>query len=730
MTAVFVLLVGLTTVGLAEDRQAVIVVGPAAPELERFAAQEMAGQLKRLFDASVQVRTEVPEQSENLVVLGSPATNPAVAWAAGEGWPKLTDQGHLLRSVERDGRPVLIVGGASPAATLWASYELGHRFGIRYLLSGDVFPAEPGPMKLDGFDVVLEPALRTRTWRTINDFAIGPESWGLEEHRRVLAQLAKLKFNRVLLTFYPWQPFVHYEFGGVKKQTAMLWYGYRYPVDGDTAGRTAFAGAKEFTNPDFVGKNTYKEMTAAGVGLARGIISEAKRLGMSVGIAISPLEFPREFAAALPEAKVLHGLGSLTIGPGPRQPPDDPLIRDLVKTKIRAYLDTYPEIDALYLTLPEFPDWVEHYEQAWNRLDARYGVGKVNSLEQLTQQARDRQLIASGDRGVRALRGNLAALDFFSDVLADSALLRTNAGRQVQPVVVDADPALFAVLDRVLPEGTGALHFVDYTARRVAANRQLLADVPTGKMPSSLILTLADDNVGVLPQLATGDHHTLLADLRKYGWDGFSTRYWLIGDLDPSVYYLSRASFDASTTPASACDALITPMCGPGVSERFNLALEKIERATHLIDENDLGFAFPVPGMVMKHYATSAPPPAWWGEARELYTQAMVEVYRAHDRSLAPGRPLLFYYAKRLEFAVEYLTSIEALRQAAQAKAAGESEEVVSHLESAVEAMYNGTGALGEVARSNSDRGLIAVLNEYGYRPLQREFEAQLKAAE
>jgi len=45
-------------------------------------------------------------------------------------------------------------------------------------------------------------------------------------------------------------------------------------------------------------------------------------------------------------------------------------------------------------------------------------------------------------------------------------------------------------------------------------------------------------------------------------------------------------------------------------------------------------------------------------------------------------------------------------------------------LEKAVEAMHNALSALGESARDNSDRGVIAVLNEYGYRPLKAEFEA------
>src|SRR5215470_17379146 len=102
-----------------------VVIGPDAPRLERFAARELTGQLEKLFDARVQVSEKVPATSEYLILVGSPATNPAVKEMAGERWPKLTDQGHLLRSVSRGDRKALLVGGGSPVATLWAVYELG-----------------------------------------------------------------------------------------------------------------------------------------------------------------------------------------------------------------------------------------------------------------------------------------------------------------------------------------------------------------------------------------------------------------------------------------------------------------------------------------------------------------------------------------------------------------------------------------------------------------------------
>ena len=63
------------------------------------------------------------------------------------------------------------------------------------------------------------------------------------------------------------------------------------------------------------------------------------------------------------------------------------------------------------------------------------------------------------------------------------------------------------------------------------------------------------------------------------------------------------------------------------------------------------------------------------------------------------------------------------------AKKDGDSEKLIEHLEKAVESMYNALNAYGEVARDSCDRGVIAVLNEYGYRPLKKELESQSQAA-
>ncbi len=707
-----------------------VVVGRSAARLERLAAEELAVQFRHLFGADVRITETSTAVDPPTVLLGNPESNPAIREVLGAAWPKLSDQGLLIKSIERNGQAALIVGGNTPVGTLWAVYELGHRLGVRYLLSGDVYPVLPPSFELSGFDIVAEPTLPARSWRTIHALPMGPEAWGLAEHRRVLRQLAKLKFNRIVLSVHPWQPFVDYEFRGVKKQTAMLWYGWRFALDGDTAGRAVFRGAREFYNPDLANKHSYEELTEAGIALARGVIESARELGMSTALCLTPLEFPKEFAASLPDARVQQGPESLTIGPGPHQPPDDPLLLELAKTQLRAYLTTYPQIDALYLTMPEFPDWVAHYRQAWQSLTERSKSGSKIPLEALLEAARDRTGVASGEQGVRGLQGSLSALDCMHRLLADRELLTRADGKKIETHLVGLDPALFPVAADIVPPDTDLLHVVDDTARRAAEHRQRLADLKaaaaggrsagTSSPRHSLVLTLADDNVGFLPQSAITPLHTLVDDIRSRGWEGYSTQYGQTVDLDYSLQYISRASWDIAADPQAVLDNLVTPMCGAGVTERVALAFSLIEQATRVIDEHDQGFAYPAPNVVMKHYGATEAPPAWWTETSGLYASAMNEMYRAHDRAHPRGRPYLRYFCKRLEFAIEHLASIDALRRAGAAKAQGNQTEQIAQLERAVESMYNALSALSEVARDSGDLGTIAMLNEFGYRPLQQ----------
>lgn len=493
-----------------------VVLGPNAHRLERRAAEELAGQLRQLFDADVTVGEKVPIHSERLILLGQPDSNPSLKSFAGTRWPKLGPQGHVVRSVEHEGRSALVIGGGSPIATLWAVYELGHHFGIRYLLYGDAMPTQRPKLDLKGIDIVREPTLPRRTWLATLDRPLGPVAWNPDEQKRFLGQLVKLKFTGVSLVLGPERP-------------ASSLVGLRLPVDGDTPGRTAFRGASFHENLHFVGTTTPAEREKRAEALALGLREAARELGLTASDALAR---------------------------GGSAPPDESL----------------------------------------------------------------------------------------------------------------------------------------------------------------------------LPQLRLNRLHADLQRLRNQTETGLAIPFGMVGDRDLEMHFLARASFDASVTPDSATADLITPLCGEGVAERVRKGFAMIEEASQLIDQNERGFAAPAKDVVLKH-ALDKETPAWWKKAGELYAGAMDEMYRANTRARDGGRTYLLYHAKRLEFAVHLMDCLGALRLSGVAKGKKEIDQQAAQLEKAVEAMHNALSALSEVSRSGSDRASIALLAEFGYRPLQTALAEAEKAA-
>ncbi len=707
-----------------------VVLDSTAPRLEQFAAQEVADQLARLFDAMVVVR-ESPDKrtAEHTVLLGSPDTNSHIRTHFAKEWPELSDQGIFIRGTRHLGKPTILVGGGSPVATLWAVYELGYRFGVRYMLHGDVFPTEAVPLRFEGLDIKLEPEFRTRAWETIGDLACGSAAWGIEEQRRVLGQLAKLKFNQVVLSFSPWQPFVDYEFHGVNKSSAQLWHGGKLRVDGDTAGRQVFQGATEFHNPDFVGKKSYDELAAAGTNLAHGIIDAAHELGMTATLCFSVLEFPPEFETTLPESD-RQGVTGMALRPGPRQLPNDPVWLQLAKTKIHAYRTTYPNVDAICLTLPELPHWREHSALAWSLLGTQLEIVKQNTLEEFLGTAISGADTESVQRRRSLAEGNINSLAFLQALLADDDLLKRKHQAPLPIMIRGIDSSLSSILEPLIPKNAGRLHGNDRSVRDLAADTELFGQMSAADAKqSSLVLSLHDEGLGPLPQCALSQLHELFTALHNKSWDGFLAAYPLVGDASPMLNYLSRASFDARMTPQESLEEFFAAVCGAATVASMTEFYTIIERATDIIHENDSKFGLPVPGVMMKHYYQDGLAPAWWAETLSRYGEAYNEVGRALHGSTLGGRPQMTYTLKRVVFGLLYFRTLQALRLAGDARQKGEAEQELEQVETALDFMYDGLRAMAEQTRSHSDLGAIAVLNAYGYHPILRKVN-ELQATE
>ncbi len=698
-----------------------VVLGPKAGPLDGYAADQLCSYLGKLFGIETRPTTPFPATAKTALLVGSPETNPAVAKAVGkQGWPKLGDQGIVLKRARLDDKPALVLGGGSPVATMWAVYELVERWGVRYLIDRDVYPAKRPWSGLPDLDVVMEPNMRIRCWRLVNDLAHGPVSWSLEENRRFLRQIAKMKYNRVHVSLWPTQPFVHYRFRGMEKPPGVLYFGQRHTIDDDTIGREKFAGMTVFTNPELVGADSPEELRRRAIGLVRHVLEDARKLGMETGLSIQPLEWPKEFVEVLPGSEPVRQLGGLTAGPGSRQSMDDPLLGEMVATIVRAYVETYPGIDYLHVGTPEHRSWTGQAESAYDRLDARYKLADLGTYEQLCAAARARTTFPGGGQRVEAmLKGDLASIWFFDSLLRERELLRRpGGGEDIRLVYNGVVAELFPLLARMVPRGGEVLSFIDYTASRQLRGRDLLRQVPPEQVPASLIFTLADDNVGILPQLATGSLHALLGELRENGWAGFYTRYWTVGDLDPTVHYLARASWESSMTPQKAYADQVERVCGREAVDPALEAFALIERITLGLDQHGLGFGFPVPGMMTKHYRSGGLS-AEIKQDHELYRQALARMAEAHGRSRPEGRDYSGYFVGRLRFAVGYLDAAEAFGATARAEKAGKPDEALRHAEAAYQAIREALEAYVAMAKDHGDLGAVALMNEYCYRPIR-----------
>lgn len=140
---------------------------------------------------------------------------------------------------------------------------------------------------------------------------MGPESWGIADYRPVLDQLAKLRFNRIFISIWPYQPFLHYEVQGIRRTTAALWFDFHYPITDDMPGRRLFGNAAEFWNPDLPRGAGYEAFSSAGRRLVRQLIEHAHRRGMECVITATLTEFPAEFAPLLTNPQKVHQLGQM-----------------------------------------------------------------------------------------------------------------------------------------------------------------------------------------------------------------------------------------------------------------------------------------------------------------------------------------------------------------------------------------------------------------------------------
>jgi len=624
---------------------------------------------------------------------------------------------------------------------LWGVYDLVERYGVRYLLSGDVYPEMKKEFYLPEIDQVLEPAFRERWFKTMGDFAMGTEGWGMADYRPLLDQLAKLKFNRIRVGSSPSQPFLDLQIEGVKRESTTLWYGERFPITEDMPGRKLFGKEKEFWNPDLPFQEAgYDKLAAAGQRHLHELVAYANSRGIEGSSVWSITDFSKDFRSIVPDAQAVQQLGALTITPGPAVQPDNPQLTAFASTVIRKIVDEFPEMQAYGFPVgTEWPGWIDQYEWAWNELDKLYDIESVVSLEEVLRTARERADYPGGpDRAEAEVKGHITGLYFLLRLWNNPRLLAHSAKPDARLVIYEVAEELFPILPLVLPPNSELVLVIDYNATRVLARREVLQHIPGKEVPTTMVLSLHDDSVGLIPLLTTHSLHEIVGEMRKTGVSGLATRQWMLSDHDASMAYLSKAAWYPETTPRSVYVDQIGSVCGAAAVEPMLEAFREIEAVTVALEDHGMGLAFPWPGMVTIQYWHPRPFEKILPEDVAGYRRALAAVRKTPTPSRPEGKAYVRYWEKRLEFGIGYLEAIQTVKQAAIAeKAAHDAKDsgdtqgyqdslgaAMRHAEAALRTMVRAIDTFAEVAKNRADAGAVATMGEFVYRPMKRKTEA------
>jgi hypothetical protein len=704
-----------------------VVVGQNAPALERFAAAELCGYLKKLFDLQTQPTIALDASSRAVFLIGSPATNAQI-----KSFPRVSDQGIVIQTAA-GATPILIVGGGSPRATLWAVYELAERWGVRYLLDRDALPAK-SKFRMPKLSVVMEPIFKVRAHPTIQDFADSGEAWGIKDFRPLISQLAKMKYNRLDIFAFAWQPYLAYQVDGIRRQTAALWYSYHYPITPDMPGRSVFpADATEFWNPDLPVHGTPDELLSAGIRLQQELIDDGHSHGMDCVVNATVSEYPKEFAPLLGGSVPIRMLNQLTTAPGPDTKLDDPGLHKLSSAVIRATIDTYPRADRLNISINEWRQWTDQYQQAWDALEAKYHTSQITTLQNILDASEHRvgysftgfTKTELDKKASDEVKGDLASLDFFDWLVRDSGAVSDSKRPDMKFLYWGFSEELFPILPRVLPPNSEMEVMPENFLTHLLERSDILKRLSGGPIQPIIDLTVDDDNIGIVPQMTTSSLQKVLKILRETRWEGFVARERFPGDHDTELAYLARAAWDPNADPDVIASEQLKAACGERCGKDLLTTMHSIDAATLVWERDDQFFTSPVPSLLMIHWK-AGPLPSYLEENRQNYQRGWEAAQHAVAVATPEGKSYAEYWEKRMEFSVRFIDVVESVRRAANAEAAHQPQQETAEVAQALTTIRESIEAYAAVARNQTDRGSIALAVEYGYRPLEKKL-AELK---
>ncbi len=711
-----------------------IVTGVKPARLVRYAAEELAKYTKELFGRGPRVAARKRKVPGVTVLLDAKVNG-------------LSDQGYALRLIDKC---TFAIDGGSPTAVMWGVYDLVERWGVRYELHGDMLP-DRATMKLPARTITCEPDLKSRVWRTYNVLVPNENSWPAEDYRVLIDQLAKMRFNGIMLFSRPCDPFADQRFQGARKQIAMTNFGWRPKIEPHHPGYELFeqsgdAACGEFVNPDLSHHPDYAGTHAAGKRYIRKVFRMAHARGMQCVLNFLYTDFdpvikkrlrertkPQHKAAKAPVKRLAYG--DWREGPdvetGRCMSINNPLFFEAMATAIQGHIDAVPDADSYILRTTEFGGSTADCDRAWKRLDRKYGLSKIASLDSLVKEARRKAEGGAADRAEQELRANIVVLYALDQLINERGfdMSKARKGAQVCPAGLSCE--LHRFLPLIFPRGTHYLAAFGYMPTYIATRMDTIKLQDPQAIHMSLVISLEDDNIGMVPQMTGPAVQKLVEALRSNGADGLETRQWLHSNLLPTLNYLSHAAWQRGWTPKKAYEHLFKDLCGPKAMTLIARALRRLETITEDLHSAEFGISFPVPTWIT-HFWQDWPkkhtPRRFAGIAR-AFERCADDLQLAIKASKPAGKDHLQSLERHVRHAVHYCNAMAELglahranHEAAVAQQASQFNKLdqaliatADHLDRSEQLMRSACETFAQGVRDRCDLGALAALNHYNF---------------
>lgn len=346
--------------------KAVIVSGTG--QLNQFAASEVQRYIEAFTGAKLEIVT--PEEARRRpssvawVLVGGPQANELVRAAASRklaDFDKLKTDGFLLRTVQLEGRPALVVGGNDDASTMYAVYDLMERYGATFLLTGDILPEKKADLELRNLNVRSEPAFSRRGF-LVSFIYPNRSVMSLPEEKQFIDQMAKMKMNYLVIFQFPYEPWVKYDYHGEVKwmgDIATKESGYdQWTRDFGPNTTTGIIGEDHFkaagvyprlAPPEFQHVENNEDAFVAAKKYLQETIAYAVSRKIKVWMAI-------DATSAVPNlARYTTRTLTLPFHPifGTFICPNNPVSWELNEMQLKGLMDSYPQAEGYFLSLAE-----------------------------------------------------------------------------------------------------------------------------------------------------------------------------------------------------------------------------------------------------------------------------------------------------------------------------------------------------------------------------------------